>query len=361
MFPASGTTPTSTTLSSNANPSTFNQAVTLTATVTPQGGGAVTGTVNFNDGATLLNTATVSGNVATFTTSTLSVGTHSITAVYSGDSNFAGSTSAPLSQVVNPSAQLVSISVTPAGASIPKGATVQFTATGTYSDGSTQNITATVTWSSSNPAMATIAAGGLATGVKKGTATITATLGSVSGFTTLTVTAAVLVSISVTPANPNIPLGTAKQFKALGTYTDGTKHNLTGSATWNSGAPTVATISAAGLATSVGEGTSVITATLGSISGFTTLTVTAPALVSISVTPANVSISNGTTQQFTATGTYTDNSNQDLTSSVKWSSSVKTVATIAPTGLAIAVGAGQTTIKAVLGKVKGSTSLTVTP
>lgn len=91
-----------TTLTSSPNPSVFGQAVTFTATVTPvsPGAGTPTGTVTFKNGATTIGTGTLSSGVATFTTSALAAGNHSITAVYSGDSNFAGSTSNTVSQTV---------------------------------------------------------------------------------------------------------------------------------------------------------------------------------------------------------------------------------------------------------------------
>ena len=95
-------------------------------------------------------------------------------------------------------ATLQSIAVTPANPSITKGATQQFTATGTYSDSSTQNLTASVTWASATLATATIAAGGLASGVGVGTSTISATLGAVSGSTLLTVTAPATGSVTYT-------------------------------------------------------------------------------------------------------------------------------------------------------------------
>ena len=84
---------------------------------------------------------------------------------------------------------LVSIAVTPASSSTPAGTTVQFTAMGTYNNGSTQNLTSTVTWSSSTAGVATIATGGLATAQAPGQATIQAQSGTVSGSTTLTVLA----------------------------------------------------------------------------------------------------------------------------------------------------------------------------
>src|SRR5206468_74943 len=98
--------------------------------------------------------------------------------------------------------------------------------------------------------------------------------------TVLTVTAATLTSIAVTPANPSIAKGTTQQFTATGTYTDSTTQNLTSQVTWVSATPSVATITAAGLATGVATGTSTISATLTGITGTTVLTVTAasPAL-----------------------------------------------------------------------------------
>lgn len=86
---------TATTLSSSANPSTLNQSVTFTATVgvTAPGAGTPTGSVTFNDGSNALTTVPLNSNgTATFTTSTLAVNSHSVTAVYSGDSSFNGST-----------------------------------------------------------------------------------------------------------------------------------------------------------------------------------------------------------------------------------------------------------------------------
>ena len=90
--------PTTTTLTSTLNPSTVGQTVTFTATVAPA---VASGTVTFLDGATMLGTGTLSGGVATFGTSALAAGVHNITAVYGGDSSYAGSTSGGLVQQVN--------------------------------------------------------------------------------------------------------------------------------------------------------------------------------------------------------------------------------------------------------------------
>jgi hypothetical protein len=97
---------TTTTLMSSQNPSVSGQAVTFTATVTSTSSGTPTGTVTFfNNFKIPLGTSTLnSSGVATFTTSTLSVGNHVITARYNGDSNFNSSTSTALTQTVNAAA-----------------------------------------------------------------------------------------------------------------------------------------------------------------------------------------------------------------------------------------------------------------
>jgi hypothetical protein len=93
--------PTTTSLTSSPNPSAAGQNITFTATVTVTGPGTPTGTVTFKDGGKSLGTATLSAGQATFSTSRLKKGSHSITALYSGDSNFAGGASPAYTQVVN--------------------------------------------------------------------------------------------------------------------------------------------------------------------------------------------------------------------------------------------------------------------
>jgi hypothetical protein len=117
---------TTTTVSSSANPSVFSQSVTFTAAVTSSGG-VPAGTVTFKDGASTLGTSTLDGaGHATFITATLTVASHSITAIYNGSSNFNPSTSSALPQVVNKdgATSTVTSSLNPSR----KGQTVTFTA-----------------------------------------------------------------------------------------------------------------------------------------------------------------------------------------------------------------------------------------
>jgi Bacterial Ig-like domain (group 2) len=322
-----------------------------------------TATGNYSDGSTKSLTGSVgwqsqNTNAATITTGGMA------TAKAAGSSTImatSGSVTGSTLLTVT-SATLVSIAVTPANPSIAKGTTKQFTATGTFSDNSTQNLTSTATWSSQTTGVATISAGGLAAGVAAGASTIQAVSGTVNGSTTLTVTSATLVSIAVTPANPSIAKGTTKQFTATGTFSDNSTQNLTSTATWSSQTTGVVTIAAGGLATGVATGTSKIEAASGAVDGMTELTViaTSPTLVSIAVTPTNPSIAKGKTQQFTATGTFSDNSTQNLTSTATWSSQTTNVATITAGGLATGAGTGMSTIKAASGAISGTTTLTVT-
>ena len=194
---------------------------------------------------------------------------------------FLGSLVVSLTTCAGPLA-LNGIVITPANPHIPVGVTQQFTATGYYNDQTRYDITTQVTWSSSDPSVATVNSSGLATAIAAGTATITATsttpssysISGSSGSTILTVNSAALSSISVTPANPSIPVGVTQQFAATGTYSDGTSYDITTQVTWISSDTLVATVNSSGLATAIAAGTASITATSGSISGSTTLWVT---------------------------------------------------------------------------------------
>lgn len=256
---------------------------------------------------------------------------------------------------------LTSIAISPAQASIPAGKTQQFTATGTFSDGSLQDITANASWSSSVPDVAVISPSGLATAKKLGSATITAALNGIQSSSALTVTTALLVTIEVSPNPVSIPIGETQQFAAAGTYSDGSSQDITAMASWSSSAPDVAAIDSFGLATAKKLGTATITAALSGIRGNSAVTVTQAVLVSIDVTPNPASIPAGKTQQFTATGRYSDGTSKDITAKAEWSSSAPDVADIDSSGLATAKKPGDATINARFSGVNGTSALTVTP
>jgi hypothetical protein len=170
-------------------------------------------------------------------------------------------------------AGLASIAVTPSGATMKVGTTQQFTATGTFSDSSTADLTAHVTWASDAPTAASMnASTGLASALAPGTAAITATSGLISGTTQLNVIPATVVSIAITPNPFATGVGIARQLTATGTYSDNTTANISTKVTWTSTPNVMVT---GGLVTGVSTGTGQVTATLGSVSATQPLTVTA--------------------------------------------------------------------------------------
>jgi uncharacterized protein YjdB len=294
------------------------------------------------------------------------VGTATVTALL-------GTVSTQVTATVT-SATLLSIELTPASSTIAKGTPQAFTATGHYSDSSTQPLTTDVVWSSSAPAVATVSndsvahTEGVASGLTAGTTTITATdtASGVHGTAPLTVTNAALVSIAVTPANQSIARGTTLQFAATGSYSDGSTQDLTSLVNWTSSDTTTSVSNSPGsrgLATGQDQGTVTVTATepVSGVSGNTQLSVSTAVLVSIQVTPASTSIVKGTGQQYTATGLFSDGNSQDLTTAVTWSSSSSAIASIDASGLATAVAVGQVTVTAEepLSHVQGTASLSV--
>ncbi len=175
-----------------------------------------------------------------------------------------------------PPPTLNAILVLPPNAAITVGATQQFTATGIYNDGTRQDLTNVVGWSSSNTSVASInnalVQPGLATAVTAGATLITASLTGIKGTANLTVLPPVqVVSIVVTPANPIVGVKRTQPFVAIATYSDGTTKDITVTATWNSATTTIATIDASGIATGIAIGTTGITAKSGAVTSNTVI------------------------------------------------------------------------------------------
>src|SRR5436853_902167 len=156
-----GSSLSATTLISSLNPSALGQAVTFTATVQPAtGSGTPTGTVTFNDGAIVLGPGTLSGGTATFTTSGLGTGTHSITGIYGGDANFTGSTSPILTQTIGKAASSTAV----ASSNNPSIIGTAVTLTASVTSPVTGTLTGTVTFQDGTSALGTgTLSGGTAT------------------------------------------------------------------------------------------------------------------------------------------------------------------------------------------------------
>ena len=169
-----------------------------------------------------------------------------------------------------------------------------------------------------------------------------------------------LQSLTISPLSPSLFVGSTLQFAVTGHYSDGSTRDLTSAAAWTSSKTSVATItSPGGLAAGLAKGSTTIRAATGGFSASTTLTISAVTLQSITVTPATATISGGATQQFKATGNYSNGSTSDLTNTIAWSSSPKPLASVSSSGLATGLRTGTATITAKSGGVSGSATLTV--
>jgi len=281
---------------------------------------------------------------------------------------------------------LQSIAITPAaGATVLNavGQTAQFTAIASSQFGSatptTSNLTSSVSWSVSNPSVATINSSGLATAVGSGytqviaqsngiiaTSDITVTI--VAGNTGVVTPTPTVTSIAVIPGAQSVASPTqTSQFIAIGTTSTGGTLNLTNLATWSSSSAQIATVAANGLATAVGAGTATITALYTNTTGgntvvgtgtFTVTGGTTEKYVALTVTPSTQALSaSGLTGQFIALATSgTSGLETDVTSSaqLKWSSSAPAVASTNATGLVTALSAGTTTVTAELTNTDGT-------
>jgi hypothetical protein len=250
-----------TTLASSVNPSTFGSSVTFAASVSTNGG-AATGTVTFSDGVVVLGTAAVNAGGAVFSSATLALGSHSITAAYGGDANDAASQSAALSQQVqqagpvtlassaNPSIAGSSVSFT-ATIAAPQGAPV--TGTVTFKDGATVLGTANVNSSS----VATFSTSALAVGQHSIVASYSGDATNRAASSNLLLQAVQTAGTSVTlisSANPSL----ANASLTLTSTVVSTGGMVTGTVTFHDGTTALgaANLNSAGVATLVVPGLS---------------------------------------------------------------------------------------------------------
>jgi hypothetical protein len=228
-------TPTTTTLSAAPTSATAGTAINLTATVAEVGGtGVPTGTVSFKDGATTLGSMTLNGTgIAVYTTSTLSVGVHSIIATYGGDGGNGTSTSAAASVTVTAlPAPSVTISVAPANIMLGQSATL------TWSSTNTTACTASNAWTGSEAVSGTLSETPTAAGSSSYVLTCTGAGGSANATATLTVTAPVpTVTISVAPTS--IAVGQS----ATLTWSSANATSCTASGSWSGTEATSGTLS----------------------------------------------------------------------------------------------------------------------
>ena len=175
-----------------------------------------------------------------------------------------------------PPVQLKSISISPANLTIALGLTQQLTATGTFSDGTTRDLSGSVAWSSSCSGIADVSGSGLVSTMGQGTCTITGTISNISGSASITVGPPILASITVSAGTTQLTLGQNQQFTAIGTLTDKTTGDITHTVTWTSSSNLVVLMDNGGrkgTAYPRGKGQASVVATLGNITGSVQVTI----------------------------------------------------------------------------------------
>ncbi len=322
--------------------------VTLSAKVVNAQGQVVNGATVFWNTSNA-NVATVSSNG---TVTGVDTGSVQIAASANGVSGIAA-----ISVLPRP---VAAVSVSPPTVTLKVGGTVHLVALLTDADGNplTGRV---VTWSSSDPTVATVDNTGLVTAVAVGPATITATSEGKSGSAAVSVGAQTPATITVTPPSVSITVGQTSQLSA--TVKDASGATIAGaSVAWTIDKPSVASLSSSGLGADTVTGISVGTATITATSGPAHTTVA----VTVSPSPASaVIISPGSatllvTQQLQLSATVTDSHGNPISGqAVTWTSNNPNVATVSGTGNVNAVAPGSATITATSGAAHGNASITV--
>ena len=311
-----------------------------------------------------INVASVS---ATGLVSGVATGIAVITASVTG----AGATVSNTATItVTPTPILTGVSVIPSPATInvlpatPAGVILQLTANPIDQLGAPFS-GATINWTSSNPAVATVSATGLVTSVTPGITTITASASvginpPVIGTSVITVaTGPTLTTINVTPASSTLVTGGTQQLVSATLDQNGAP--IAATLNWISSNPAVATVgSTTGLVTAVSAGTANVTATSGGVtSNVSTITVVTPVLTSMAISPAAPSVTVGASLQLAASGANQFGGAMTLTGTTTWSSNNGAVGSVSITGLFTALTPGNTVVSATNGSTTASVTITV--
>ncbi len=239
--------------------------------------------------------------------------------------------------------RVASITLTPPASTIAAGSTITLAARPLDANGTTVDVPA-ITWSTNNPAVATVSASGIVNALAAGNARIAASAFGKSATASVTVTAKAVASIIVAPATVTMRVGATATLQPRTLDADGSV--LTGrTITWSSSNPAVATVSATGSVVGVAAGAATVTATSEGRSGQAAVTVTLPPVQTVAVTPAADTVGIGTEKQHTAV--LRDAAGTILTGrAISWNSANVTIATVSSTGVVTGQAPGTTTISA---------------
>jgi hypothetical protein len=258
---------------------------------------------------------------------------------------------------------LDAIQITPQQAEIPSGLEQEFQAVGSYSDGSTQDLSDFVSWSSSSPAVASMS-DATATGASQGTTTISATYNGLTAQASLVVNAAVLQNLEVEVSNPDLQIATNSAISAVGLYSDNTSRDVSAEVTWQVDDALVVELDQTGLTVEgLTVGSANVIAGLDGHQAQVAVSVSNAVLTRIEVSPVDSTIPLGLTGQLTATGIFSNQTLQDLTTQVTWLSSADSIASVdnlsGSNGKVSALSQGSASISAHYQGQSGSAAVTV--
>jgi uncharacterized protein YjdB len=244
------------------------------------------------------------------------------------------------------------VSIASASTTVSVGGTVTLTANASSNGVALQGVTPA--WTTSDATIANVSSSGVVTGVSRGSATISATVGTARGSTNMTVIG--LKSITLAPTAVTLTPGQSVSLTATVDADAGVQAPVS----WSTSNAAIATVSNAGAVTAVGAGSAVITATALGRSVTANVTVVIPTVATVNLSPSTASLIVGQTQQFTTTPR--DSAGNILTGrTTVWSSSNATVASVSNTGVLTALAPGTMTVQAAIDGRTATAAVTVTP
>jgi len=265
------------------------------------------------------------------------------------------------------SAVLSNIFITPSDTNMVVGERLELTATGVYSDNTLLDLTEDVTWISSATVIATISEGFM-TAVSVGGVQISVELNSITANADFTVTNETIESIAITPGTVSLAQGTTIQLKATALFSDNSTKDITSDVIWVSSDTSIVTVdnsdTSQGLLITVSEGTATVQACLYGVCSEISVSVSSAVLESITISrDDNDLLPQQSFVYFTATGHFSNGSNQDMTNSVAWSTDSNNIAVISNqegfNGLLFALANGEAQVKAVFGDKEAYENITV--
>ena len=251
---------------------------------------------------------------------------------------------------------VVAVRVSPSSRDLTVGQTTQLKAEPLDAQGNVLS-GRSVAWSSGRPNVATVSATGAVTALSPGNAIITATVDGKSGVGAITVAAAPVASVAMSPTSATLTVGETVQLGAQ--PRDASGRRLDGrTVTWSTNRPDVATVTSTGIVAAVSPGTATITASSEGRSGTATVVVQPPTVSRLEVTPTSASVEVGSALRLTATA-YDSRGNIIAGAQVRWASSDTQIAVVDATGRVLGVRRGSAIITATSGGKAATASVRV--